>query len=118
MFIETGAPRPARGSRRTDADRVREALITLAGGHGVVCAHEERAWASVTFAGARHRVTLEFTGEDGIAAGESLVARLPEHEFAIPRQLVADATVCAVENVLLPHPKMRVVCELLLVEEG
>ncbi|WP_324262893.1 hypothetical protein U4960_07375 [Altererythrobacter sp. H2] len=117
MFVDTTPPCPARSARRTDADRLREALVALAGGHGVVLAHEERAWASVTFAGARHRVTLEFAGDAAVAGGENLIAELPEHEFTLPRQLVADATVCAVEHVLLPKPNLRVECELLLVED-
>lgn len=117
MFVDPVQPSAARAPRRTDADRLREALITLAGGHGAVTAHDERAWASVTFAGARHRVTLEFVGDAAVAGGERLVAELPEHEFTLPRQLVADATVRAVEHVLLPEPRLRVECELLLVED-
>ena len=118
MFIETEAPRPARAPRRTDADRLQEALIALAGGFGVVVSHDERAWASVTFAGARHRVTLEFAGEEAIAGGEWLIAELPEHEFCLPRQLVAEATVVGAHHVLLPEPRLRVDCELLLVEDS
>ncbi|GAA4041556.1 hypothetical protein GCM10022213_09750 [Parerythrobacter jejuensis] len=51
-------------------------------------------------------------------AGEDLVATLPDHEFAIPRQLVADATITAVESELLPVPRMLVECELLLLEDA
>lgn len=118
MFVDTANPRPARPSRRCDADRLRAALLELAGGHGAVLAHEERAWASVTFTGARHRVSLEFTGSEAVAGGETLIAELPEHEFAIPRQLVADAAICTVEHRLLPEPSLRVVCELLLLEDS
>jgi hypothetical protein len=42
---------------------------------------------------------------------------LPEHEFAIPGQLVADAAVVEVDHRLTP-PRMIVTCELLLLEEG
>ena len=118
MFVETTTPRPARTPRRTIADRLREALLALAGGHGEVVRHAECAWASVTFAGARHRITLAFTGEDALAGGETLIAELSEHEFAIPGQLVADATVCAVEHDLLPQPHLQVECEMLLVEDA
>ncbi|MFN4112800.1 MAG: hypothetical protein ACK4GD_02530 [Sphingomonadaceae bacterium] len=118
MYVEPTPSCPQRSARRTDADRLREALIALAGGHGTVMAHQERAWASVTFAGARHRVTLEFAGEAAVAGGEVMIAELPEHEFTLPRQLVADATVCAVQHTLLPAPKLRVECELLLVEDS
>ena len=117
MFVDPSPLRPAHPRRRTVADRLREALIPLAAGHGEVLRHEERAWASVTFAGARHRITLGFAGEDGVAGGETLIAELPDHEFALPGQLVADATVCAVEHGLLPQPRLQVECELLLVED-
>ncbi len=122
MFVDSAiSPRPARTSRRsprrTDADRLGEALIALAGGHGAVVAHDEQPWASVTFAGVRHRITLQFTGADAIEGGEAMIAQLPEHEFTLPRQLVADAAVCAVKHALLPAPNLNVTCELLLVED-
>ncbi|MCL4672240.1 MAG: hypothetical protein KJZ64_04760 [Sphingomonadaceae bacterium] len=121
MFVDTTPPvqpQPLRHSRRTDADRLREALVALAGGHGAVVSHEERAWASVTFAGARHRVVMEFSGQEAVSGGECLIAELPEHEFTLPRQLVADATVLAADHRLLPEPRLRVECELLLVEDS
>ena len=71
----------------------------------------------MTFAGARHRLELEFEGEDAIEAGELFIALLPEHEFDIFGQLVADATVTEVDHRLDP-PRMQVSCELLLLEEG
>jgi len=81
-------------------------------------AHSETAWASVTFAGTRHRVELAFEGAEAIEAGECFIALLPDHEFAIPGQLVADATVVEVDHRLAPEPKLMVVAELLLLEEG
>lgn len=117
MFVDTTPLRPALPRRRTVADRLREALLALAKGQGTILTHEERAWASVTFAGARHRVVLEFTGEEAVAGGEILIAELPEHEFSLPRHLVADATVIAADHHLLPVPRLQVECELLLVED-
>ncbi len=110
------APRPAR--RRTSQDRLRDALLALGDHHGQLLAHDERAWASITFAGARHKVTLLFAGAGAVEAGERFVEALPEHEFAIPHQLVADATVVEVEHRLLPAPRLVVVCELLLLEDA
>ena len=111
--------RPARRSApRSPSDRSREALLTLGDHRGQVLTHSERAWASITFAGTRHTLALLFAGEAAVAAGEHFVAALPEHEFAIPGQLVADATVTEVEHRLLPHPRLVVQCELLLLEEG
>ena len=103
--------------RRTSADRLREALLALAQDQAAVLDHGERAWASITFSGARHRLRLRFDGVDAVEAGEMFIAFLPEHEFAIPGQLVADAAVVEVDHRLDP-PVMEVVCELLLLEEG
>jgi hypothetical protein len=94
------------------------AVIELAGGHTELLRHVERPWASVTFSGTRHTITLAFTGAQAVAAGEAFIAALPEHEFAIPRQLVADAAVVAVEHEALPEPKLKVEVELLLVEDA
>jgi len=54
----------------------------------------------------------------GGSARERFIAALPEHEFAIPGQLVADASVTEAEHRLLPAPRLVVRCELLLLEEG
>ena len=94
------------------------ALLTLAGGRAELIRHSERPWASVTFSGSRHTVLLAFTGTEAVAAGEALIAALPEHEFTITRQLVADAAVLAVEHALLPEPRLQVEVEVLLLEDG
>ena len=104
--------------QRSTADRLREALMALGDFHGQVVAHSQKAWASVTFAGSRHTLALLFAGEDAVEAGERFIAALPDHEFAIPGQLVADATVTEAEHRMLPTPRLVVQCELLLLEEG
>lgn len=98
-------------------NRLREALLALTENQATILGHEEKSWASVTFAGARHRIDLLFDGAEAVQAGELFIAFLPEHEFDIPGQLVADATVTAVDHRLDP-PRMQVSCELLLLEEG
>lgn len=107
-----------RTAPRSLADRLREALSELAQGRAQVLAHRETAWASVTFAGTRHRVELAFEGAEAIEAGESFIVLLPEHEFAIPGQLVADATVVEVDHRLAPEPRLTLIAELLLLEES
>ncbi|HEX7710635.1 MAG TPA: hypothetical protein VF418_06820 [Sphingomonadaceae bacterium] len=102
--------------RRTTSDRLRDALTTLAAGQARIASHRETAWASITFAGTRHRLELLFEGAQAVAAGEDFIAALPEHEFAIPRQLVADATVTEVDHRLDP-PRLAVAVELLLLED-
>lgn len=94
------------------------AVTALAGGKADLLRHTERGWASVTFAGTRHSMVLAFTGVEAMPAGELFIAALPEHEFCIPRQLVADATVIAVEHANLPQPKLVVEIELLLLEDA
>jgi hypothetical protein len=109
-----GLPKAARGA----AGRLRDALLALAGGHAAILAHSEKTWASITFAGTRHRLELEFAGEAAIQAGEMFIVFLPEHEFMLPGQLVADAAVTAVDHRLVPEPRLTVSVELLLLDEG
>jgi len=114
---------------RADAHRARErgarrpwlqlltAVLQLAGGKGELVRHAERPWASATFSGTRHTIALAFRGIDAVAAGEAFVASLPDHEFAISGQLVADATVASTEHQLVPEQMLSVEVELLLLED-
>jgi hypothetical protein len=117
MLPDRILPRTPARSRRRATDRLREALLDLAQDHATIVAHSEKSWASVTFAGARHRLVLLFEGGRAIDAGELFIALLPEHEFDLPGQLVADATVTEVDQRLQPQ-RMQVSCELLLLDEG
>ena len=116
------APDPARApalrARRTTADRVRAALMALTGGCGVILTHQETAWASITFSGTRHEVVLEFCGADAVVGGEELIERLPDHEFTIPGQLVADATITAVDHRFGAMERLQVTAVLLLLEDS
>ncbi len=94
------------------------ALLDLAGGRGELLRHAETNWASVTFTGTRHTVVLVFAGDAAVAAGELFIAALPEHEFAIPRQLVADAAVVRADHSTLPQPRLEVEVQLLLLDEA
>ncbi|MXO51082.1 hypothetical protein GRI42_07175 [Erythrobacter gaetbuli] len=85
---------------------------------GQVLTHTEKAWASITFAGTRHSLALLFAGDEAVEAGERFVAELPDHEFAIAGQLVADAGVSEVEHRMVPDPRLLVQCELLLLEDA
>lgn len=111
-FIETKSRnyRP----RRTTGDRVQEAVLMLGEAQGRLLNHGETPWASITFAGSRHELMLDFAGPEAVAAGERLIAALPDHEFAIPGQLVADASVSEVEQLVLPEPRLLVTAMLLL----
>lgn len=106
-------PRP----RRSLGDRVRGALMKLAAGRGTILSHEETAWASITFSGSRHEIVMRFAGIDEVVAGEDLMDSLPDHEFAIPGHLVADAAIRAVEHQFGPEERLTVTAVLLLLEE-
>ena len=92
-------------------------LLRLGEDRAELVSHAERAWASVTFSGSRHTVRLTFTGEDAVEAGERFIDALPDHEFAIPRQLVADAVIQSVIHTALPQPRLDVTAEVLLLDE-
>ena len=102
---------------RSAGDRLRDAIRSLAGDHATVAQHSERAWASITFEGARHTLQLTFEGVTALTTGEAFIAALPDHEFLIPGQLVADAAIIAVDHALLPTPRLTVTCELLLLKD-
>ena len=105
--------RKLRGPRELLAD----ALLALANGKGRIANHSEKSWASITFAGARHRVEMVFEGECEVEAGECFIAVLPEHEFTIRGQLVADANIVEADSPAQP-PRLAVTCEILLLEES
>ncbi|MBA4160670.1 MAG: hypothetical protein C0515_00985 [Novosphingobium sp.] len=94
------------------------AVLELAQGQAELVRHSERAWASVTFSGSKHLVVLAFTGAEAVAAGEALIDALPEHEFALPRLLIADAAVVRVDHTALPEPRLEVEVELLALDEA
>ena len=92
------------------------AVLALGSNLGALLEHEQKNWESATFAGARHIITLEFKGEAAVEAGERLIDRLPEHEFALSGFLVADAQVRRVHFGPLPKPRLEIEAELLLLE--
>lgn len=110
-------PARHRAVRRGDAEKLGAALLKLAEHRARIVEQREQPWASITFSGTRHQLILNFNGMDAVAAGEDFIAILPEHEFTIPGRLVADATVGEVEHRMLPHPRLMVRCEVLLLEE-
>ena len=106
-----------RRTRRTPWLQLLSALLELGQGQAELVRHSERSWASVTFSGTRHSVVLAFTGEEAVAAGEALIDGLPDHEFSIPGQLVADAAVVRVDHSALPQPRLEVEVEVLMLDE-
>jgi len=68
-------------------------------------------WASATFVGARHVVTLAAPDSDAL---DAWLAELPEAEFAVPGHLVADL---AVEQIQRAAGQVTATIEVLTVEE-
>lgn len=63
--------------------------LQLLAGDGVRLVHsEQRDWASATFSGARHCLDLLVPGE----TLNRLLACLPEHDFGLASEIVADCT--------------------------
>ncbi len=97
--------------------RLFEALLVLSGGHAQLVRQSERPWASATFSGSRHTLSLAFEGAEAVAAAELFIADLPDHEFTIPGQLVADAAVIEAVQTMLPSPVFIIEVEVLLLED-
>ena len=121
MQIDTDATRAMQATalreRRGPWARLLDSLIALSGGHAQLLRHAERPWSSATFAGTRHSVALLFEGEAAMARAEHFIEALPEHEFEIVGQLVADAAVIEVKLDMLPSPRFEIEVELLLLED-
>ncbi len=118
MHTDQITPPPTkRRTRRGPRELLADAITNLCDGKGRIASHSELSWASITFAGARHRLGLVFEGQDAVEAGERFIAALPDHEFTIRGQLVADAAIAEAISVTRP-PRLTVICEILLLEEG
>lgn len=117
-FFNVKQANQAKRRFRTTSDRARDAVLAICGGVGEIRSHEERAWASITFAGTRHELVIRFEGIEQIEAGELLIEQLPEHEFSIPGQLVADATITCVDHHFGNPEVLTVTAVLLLLEES
>ena len=102
-------------SRGPDAATLLErALIAGAAAAGCLVTMTEAdltRWASATFTGARHMLTLAGTRSPAL---ERWIAGLPEAEFALKGHLVADLCVEAVRR---EGADVRIMLEVLTVEE-
>ena len=74
-----------------------------------------RAWASVTFTGARHEIGLRIEGESAWEAAGAFLDGLEAAEFALRGHLLADIEV--VSQAREPG-RVRIALEALTVEEG
>ena len=76
----------------TAAKLIHTVLDICGDGSELVGAHE-REWASATFSGARHSLDLMIPANDERGALPDAVARLPDHEFDLVGEIVADCAV-------------------------
>lgn len=106
------------GTGRAPWKRIARAVLELAGPSAELLRHSEKAWASVTFSGARHTLVLGFDGMQAMDAADLFIAALPEHEFIISGRLVADATIVSVDQRTLPSPRTLIEAELLVLDDA
>lgn len=127
MHTDTVRPRAIASSLRSDPAvsgqrgpwlRLLSEVLQLAGPDAEFLRHAERPWFSATFSGSRHVIALAFHGADAVTQGEAFIAALPDHEFAIPGQLAADAAITSVEHENAPAPRMAVETEILLLDDA
>lgn len=83
-------PRPP---RRDPQSRVIAQLLAFAGPDSSVLATSSRPWASATFIGARHSITLRIGGPDHVERAEAFASNLPDAQFSIYGHIVADACI-------------------------
>ena len=118
MRSSAALPRPLHASVRGPWLHLLSQTMDLAGPDAQFLRHGERPWSSATFSGARHTLVLSFDGEDAAEHAEAFAAALPDHEFTIPGQLVADAVIAAVERDNRQPSQVRVEAEFLLLVDA
>lgn len=79
--------------RRDPGSVLASQIEILAGDRASVMLERERPWASITFAGTRHSLTVNWTGAVDLADLDNLAKLLPAHEYSIPGHFVADILV-------------------------
>ncbi len=90
----------SRRNSRTAHDLLAQLNALLSPAAQLIHAHE-REWASITFAGSRHRLIFEIAEQDiASAAVQAALSALPEHEFTLRGEIVADCTA----TIGLPQP--------------
>ena len=59
---------------------------------------KSRSWASATFTGARHELTLRIAGEGALGAADDFLANLEAREFPLRGHIVADIALISDER--------------------
>ena len=105
--------RPAAGP---ELQRALRAWFTALGAPLTVEAPASRPWASITFSGERHRLTLRLPGPGAQAAVDAFLDGLEEREFALRGHLLADIEAIGIAREA--DGQIRLVLEALTVEES
>jgi hypothetical protein len=109
---ESILPSTPRPMRRDCHGRLVAALRDSVHPDGEVVDSDVRPWASATFVGARHGVTLILYGTDAASRAADLAQSLPEREFRIPGHIVADLAT----QIVQADGEIRLILSILTVE--
>lgn len=102
------------GMIRADPHQALLAQVMMLAGNGArLLQSGVTPWASATFVGARHRLTLVMTGRDAMARARTLAKAAPDHEFAMAGHFVADFGVEAMREALDARDEVEVVMDML-----
>lgn len=91
------------------------AITTHLGDGASIAEIESRPWASVTFSGARHALTLRLEGTQAAARADTFLADLDLAEFTLRGHILADVALIAREDHDEGHVRLRL--EALTVED-
>lgn len=80
-------------ARKDIAARLVRTVLAGLGADATLLRADEREWASATFSGARHGIDLSIRLACADASPPAFLAQLPEWEFDLPGEIVADCMV-------------------------
>ena len=114
---KTTAKTTGQRRRLTTGQRLAQALFDLAGPGARLVRHGETQGSSATFSGSRHTLVIRFAGQGAIDDAEVLMTAITEDAIAIPGALIAELTVTAFTQTLLPHPEAEMTVAALLLDQ-
>ncbi len=90
--------RSASTASSSTARKLIRTVLPLFGGGAELIEAREREWASATFCGARHVLVLRSRLARADAPAPAALALLPEHQFSLEGEIVADCAVTRVQR--------------------
>ena len=108
--------KPVRATESLSTRRLLRSLLDLAGPDAEVRCTETTPWASALYDGARHMIQMELSGEDAEVLAEALKTLLPDAEFLIMGNIVADLSVD--EHVVLDAQRHRLDLSVLTIADA